>query len=132
MNEMIVVISGVITMIGGTGYFAFLFTKQKYKQEVEKLKVEVLAAQKSTETIDIENGTKVVDLYKDALDDLGIRYEEKYKHVEQMSRNISDLFDSKEKTLLQEIEYHKKQTALYKKMYDDKVKEFVKYKKEHP
>lgn len=132
MNEMIVVISGVITMIGGTGYFAFLFTKQKYKQEVEKLKVEVLAAQKSAETIDIENGTKVVDLYKDALDDLGIRYEEKYKHVEQMSRNISDLFDSKEKTLLQEIEYHKKQTALYKKMYDDKVKEFVKYKKEHP
>jgi hypothetical protein len=132
MNEMIVVISGVITMIGGTGYFAFLFTKQKYKQEVEKLKVEVLAAQKSAETIDIENGAKVVDLYKDALDDLGIRYEEKYKHVEQMSRNISDLFDSKEKTLLQEIEYHKKQTALYKKMYDDKVKEFVKYKKEHP
>jgi hypothetical protein len=132
MNEMIVVISGVITMIGGTGYFAFLFTKQKYKQEVEKLKVEVLAAQKSAETIDIENGSKVVDLYKEALDDLGIRYEEKYKHVEQMSRNISDLFDSKEKTLLQEIEYHKKQTALYKKMYDDKVKEFVKYKKEHP
>lgn len=132
MNEMIVVISGVITMIGGTGYFAFLFTKQKYKQEVEKLKVEVLAAQKSAETIDIENGSKVVDLYKDALDDLGIRYEEKYKHVLEMSKNISNLFDAKEKTLLQEIEYHKKQTALYKKMYDDKNREFIKYKKEHP
>ena len=132
MNEMIVVISGVITMIGGTGYFAFLFTKQKYKQEVEKLKVEVLAAEKNAETIDIENGTKVVDLYKDALDDLGIRYEQKYKHVEEMSKNISNLFDAKEKTLLQEIEYHKKQTALYKKMYDDKVREFTKYKKEHP
>lgn len=132
MNEMIVVVSGIVTMIGGTGYFAFLFTKQKYKQEVEKLKVEVLAAQKSAETIDIENGSKVVDLYKEALDDLGIRYEEKYKHVEEMSKNISNLFDAKEKTLLQEIEYHKKQTALYKKMYDDKNREFIKYKKEHP
>lgn len=132
MNEMIIVISGVVTMIGGTGYFAFLFTKQKYKQEVEKLKVEVLAAQKSAETIDIENGSKVVDLYKEALDDLGIRYEEKYKHVQEMSQNISNLFDAKEKTLLQEIEYHKKQTALYKKMYDDKNREFIKYKKEHP
>jgi archaellum component FlaC len=83
-------------------------------------------------TTEIDNGAKVVDLYKSALDDLGKRYEDKYNHVEQMSKNISDLFDSKEKTLLQEIEYHKKQTALYKKMYDDKVREFTKYKKEHP
>lgn len=131
MNEIIIGVVGVFTTFFAT-YFTFLFAKSKYTQEVEKLKVEVLAAQKSTETIDIENGSKVVDLYKDALDDLGIRYEEKYKHVDEMSKNISNLFDAKEKTLLQEIEYHKKQTALYKKMYDDKVKEFIKYKKEHP
>jgi hypothetical protein len=81
---------------------------------------------------EIDNGTKVVDLYKAAMDDLGVRYEEKYQHVQELSKNISDLFESKEKTLIQEIEFHKKQTALYKKMYDDKVKEFIKYKKEHP
>ena len=132
MDQWIVVLSGLVTMVGGTGYFTFIFAKSKYKQEVEKLRFEALQAQKLAETTDIENGSKVVDLYKDALDDLGIRYEEKYKHVEEMSRNISDLFDAKEKTLLQEIEYHKKQTALYKKMYDDKVREFTKYKKEHP
>jgi uncharacterized protein YcaQ len=132
MNEMLIVISGVVTMIGGTGYFAVLFTKQKYKQEVEKLKVEVLAAQKSAETIDIENGSKVVDLYKEALDDLPARYEEKYKHVQEMAATVEKLFEKKEALLLQEIEYHKKQAALYKKMYDDKVKEFTKYKKEHP
>jgi flagellar basal body-associated protein FliL len=132
MNEVILVVSAVVTMVGGTGYFTFLFAKSKYKQEVEKLTVEVLQAKKVAETTDIENGGKVVDLYKEALDDLGIRYEEKYKHVQEMSTNISNLFDAKEKTLLQEIEYHKKQTALYKKMYDDKVKEFTKYKKEHP
>lgn len=132
MYQWIVVISALVTMVGGTGYFTFIFAKSKYKQEVEKLRFEALQAQKLAETTDIENGSKVVDLYKEALDDLGIRYEEKYKHVEEMSKNISDLFDAKEKTLLQEIEYHKKQTALYKKMYDDKVKEFTKYKKEHP
>lgn len=132
MDQWIVVVSALVTMVGGTGYFTFIFAKSKYKQEVEKLRFEALQAQKLAETTDIENGSKVVDLYKDALDDLGIRYEEKYKHVEEMSKNISDLFDAKEKTLLQEIEYHKKQTALYKKMYDDKVKEFTKYKKEHP
>jgi hypothetical protein len=132
MDQWIVVVSALVTMVGGTGYFTFIFAKSKYKQEVEKLRFEALQAQKLAETTDIENGSKVVDLYKEALDDLGIRYEEKYKHVEEMSRNISDLFDAKEKTLLQEIEYHKKQTALYKKMYDDKVKEFTKYKKEHP
>lgn len=132
MDQWIVVLSALVTMVGGTGYFTFIFAKSKYKQEVEKLRVEVSTAQKSAETIDIENGSKVVDLYKEALDDLGIRYEEKYKHVQEMSQNISNLFDAKEKTLLQEIEYHKKQTALYKKMYDDKNREFIKYKKEHP
>lgn len=132
MDQWIVVVSALVTMVGGTGYFTFIFAKSKYKQEVEKLRFEALQAQKLAETTAIENGSKVVDLYKEALDDLGIRYEEKYKHVEEMSKNISDLFDAKEKTLLQEIEYHKKQTALYKKMYDDKVKEFTKYKKEHP
>jgi hypothetical protein len=132
MDQWIVVVSALVTMVGGTGYFTFIFAKSKYKQEVEKLRFEALQAKKVAETTDIENGSKVVDLYKEALDDLGIRYEEKYKHVQEMSKNISDLFDAKEKTLLQEIEYHKKQTALYKKMYDDKVREFTKYKKEHP
>lgn len=83
-------------------------------------------------TTEIDNGAKVVDLYKDALNDLPSRYEEKYKHVQEMAHNVEKLFAQKEALLLQEIEYHKKQAALYKKMYDDKVKEFIKYKKEHP
>lgn len=83
-------------------------------------------------TTEIDNGVKVVDLYKSALDDLPARYEEKYKHVEEMALNVEKLFEKKEALLLQEIEYHKKQAALYKKMYDDKNREFIKYKKEHP
>ncbi len=132
MDQWIVVLSALVTMVGGTGYFTFIFAKSKYKQEVEKLRVENATAQKSAETIDIDNGSKVVDLYKEALDDLPSRYEEKYKHVQEMAHNVEKLFAQKESLLLQEIEYHKKQAALYKKMYDDKVKEFQKYKKEHP
>lgn len=132
MDQWIVVLSALVTMVGGTGYFTFIFAKSKYKQEVEKLRVENTTAQKSAETIDIENGSKVVDLYKEALDDLPARYEEKYKHVQEMAVTVEKLFQKKEALLLQEIEYHKKQAALYKKMYDDKNREFIKYKKEHP
>ena len=132
MDDIIVVAGSIITIISGTGYFTLLFAKSKYQQEVAKLKVEVLQAQKTAETTDIENGAKVVDLYKEALDDLPARYEEKFKQVSEMAKQVEKLFEKKEAILLQEIDYHKKQAALYKKMYDDKVKEFVKYKKEHP
>lgn len=81
---------------------------------------------------EIENGSKLVTLYKDALDDLGNRYEKKYCDLEKQAKNIQLLFERKEELLEKEIELHKKQAALYKKMYDDKVREFNKYKKEHP
>ena len=83
-------------------------------------------------TTEIDNGTKVVELYKSALDDLSLRYEQKYQEIENRRQNIEKLFDSKEKLLQQELELLRKQVILYKKMYDDKVKEFNKYKKEHP
>lgn len=125
MNESISIVIGVLATGGVGGFFGWFWTRKKYEAEVLKQVADVT-------TTDIDNGSKVVDLYKSAMDDLGARYEEKYKHIQEMSNNISDLFDAKEKTLLQEIEYHKKQTALYKKMYDDLKKEFTKYKKEHP
>lgn len=104
------------TLIGG--FVGWFFTRKKQKAD--------------TTTIEIDNGSKVVGIYKDALDDLPSRYEEKYKHIQEMALNVEKLFEKKEQILLQEIEYHKKQAALYKKMYDDKVKEFNKYKREHP
>lgn len=100
------------------GFVAWIFTRKKTNAEVD--------------TTEIDNGDKVIKRYKDALDDLEVRYEKKYLHLEQMSRNIESLFEKKEQVLAQEITYHKKQAALYKKMYDDKVREFNKYKKEHP
>lgn len=99
-------------------FFGWFFTRRKQKAEVS--------------TTEIDNGVKVIDIYKNALDDLPARYEEKYNHVQEMAISVEKLFEKKEQILMQEIEYHKKQAALYKKMYDDKVKEFNKYKREHP
>lgn len=104
------------TVIGA--FVAWFFTRKKQKAD--------------TTTVEIDNGSKVVDLYKEALDDLPNRYAEKYKHIEEMATAVEKLFEKKEQILMQEIEYQKKQVALYKKMYDEKVKEFNKYKREHP
>lgn len=131
LDQIWIAVGGLIT-VAGSGWLTYIFTKAKYRQEVEKLRVEVLQAQKLAETTEIENGSKIIDLYKASLDDLGSRYEIKYQHLEDMSKNIELLFEKKEEVLKQEIEYHKRQTALYKKMYDDKVREFNKYKKDHP
>ncbi len=90
-------------------------------------------------TTEIDNGSKVVDLYKSALDDLPVRYEERYKHIEEMSKGVEKLFEQQKEILLKEIEYHKeqaeyqgKQAAFYKKAYNDEVRAHNKYKKEHP
>lgn len=90
-------------------------------------------------TTEIDNAGKVVEMYKSALDDLPGRYEERYKHVEEMSKGVEKLFEQQKEILLKEIEYHKqqaeyqgKQAAFYKKMYNDEVRAHNKYKKEHP
>lgn len=90
-------------------------------------------------TTEIDNGAKVVDLYKSALDDLPVRYEERYKHIEEMSKGVEKLFEQQKEILLKEIEYHKqqaeyqgKQAAFYKKAYNDEVRAHNKYKREHP
>lgn len=92
-----------------------------------------------TTTVEITNSTEIIKQYKDALNDIPVRYEEKYKHVQEMAKEVEALFAKKEQILLQEIEYHKqqavyqkKQAALYKRMYDQKNKEFNEYKKVHP
>ena len=134
--EILGIVTGIVTAIGGTGYFTYIFAKSKYLQEVEKLKVEVLQAQKTAETTEIENGTKVVDLYKNALDDLNNRYEKKYQELEASSNKklaaLDELYKQKEAHLIKEIEFHAKQSALFEKMYKEEVKKHNLYKRLHP
>lgn len=83
MNELIIAVVGIISS-GATGYLSFLFARSKYKQEVEKIKVEVLQARESAETIAIDNDIKLSGHYKVILDDLKSRYESRYKEFEEL------------------------------------------------
>lgn len=91
-----------LTAIGGTGFFTFLFTKSKYK-------VDVLQAKENAETTSIENDVKLSAHYKEILDDLKQRYENRYKEFEDMmKRKIALLEEELElkdrKIKLQQIE----------------------------
>lgn len=120
MNELLIALGAVLTS-GGTGFFTFLFMKSKYKQDVEKLKVEVLQAKETAETTAIDNDIKLSGHYKEILDDLKSRYETRYKEFEDsMNRKVElleeeiRLKDRKIKLQLQEINELKKENRILK------------------
>ena len=87
------------TFIGAvlTGVAGFLFGKKKMQAEVDGLSAD-------NEGKEIENADKLVKLYKDAIDDLGSRYEVKFKEV-------TELYENKVKLLNDEINLHKRIVA---------------------
>lgn len=120
MDDILIALAGLITT-GGAGYLTFIFTKSKYKQEVEKLKVEVLQAKNSADTTAIENDIKLSNHYKEILDDLKNRYHIQYKEFEDMMlRKVSmleeelKLKDRKIKLQQQEIIELKRENRLLK------------------
>ncbi|MGC4130417.1 MAG: hypothetical protein QM564_12885 [Bergeyella sp.] len=105
-----VFVSAVLTGIAG-----FLFGKRKLRAEVAGMNAD-------NEGKEIENAEKLVNLYKDTLDDLGNRYEVKY-------REVTALFENKIKLLEDEIKMHKQiinrlkseNTALRKKLKENGI-----------
>lgn len=92
MNELLIALGAIVTS-GGTGFFTFLFMKSKYKQDVEKLKVEVLQAKETAETTAIDNDIKLSGHYKEILDDLKNRYETRYKEFEDLMNRKNSLLE---------------------------------------
>lgn len=114
MDQIIIWIGSLLTAIGGTGYFTFLFAKSKYK-------VEVLQAKENAETTAIDNDIKLSGHYKEILDDLKNRYETRYREFEDlMNRKMNmleeelKLKDRKIKLQQQEIIELKKENRLLK------------------
>lgn len=114
MDNFLVYITSILTAVGGTGYFTFLFAKSKYK-------VEVLQARENAETTAIENDIKLSGHYKEILDDLKSRYEIRYKEFEDlMNRKVSlleeelKIKDRKIKLQQQEIIELKKENRILK------------------
>lgn len=93
------------TLFGGGGILAYLFERKKNRAVTKG--VEADASLK-----EINNSSKIVDLYKDALDDLENRYERKYKE-------LSALYDRKVKLLEDEIRLHKRQNTAIKRENTD-------------
>ena len=82
MGNTRILLTSLLTAIGGTGYFTFLFAKSKYK-------VEVLQAKENAETTAIDNDIKLSGHYKEILDDMKGRYEMRYKEFEDlMNRKV--------------------------------------------
>lgn len=120
-SEILMTVLGVIST-AVTGYLSFLFARSKYKQEVEKIKVEVLQARESADTIAIDNDIKLSGHYKEILDDLKNRYESRYQEFEKMMNRKYSLLeeelklkDRKIKLQYQEIVELKKENRLLKK-----------------
>lgn len=114
MDTIIAFVASILTAVGGTGYFTFLFAKSKYK-------VEVLQAKENAESTAIENDIKLSGHYKEILDDLKARYESRYKEFEAaMNRKIVlleeeiKMRDRKIKILQAEIIELKKENRLLK------------------
>jgi tRNA A37 N6-isopentenylltransferase MiaA len=112
MNESLVFISSILTAVGGTGYFTFLFTRSKYK-------VDVLQAKENAETTAIDNDIKLSGHYKEILDDLKSRYESRYKEFEDSINRKVELLeeeirlkDRKIKLQQQEINELKKENRI--------------------
>lgn len=64
-----------------------------------------------SKSIEIDNQQKIIKLYKDALDDLKLRYEERFgelqKEIELLRRNV-ELWKGKYRDLKKEFENYKK------------------------
>ncbi len=86
----------IIAFLGAilTGLAGFIFGKRKLRAEVAGMNAD-------NEGKEIENADKLVKLYKEALDDLGSRYEAKFKE-------FSDLSDKKVLMLQQQIDFQKR------------------------
>ena len=74
-----------------------------------------------TDNLEINNSDKIIDQYKMALDDLCIRYEQKYEE-------LSKACDRKVKVLEDEIRVHKRRYRLLKKENTELTKQLQKYK----
>ncbi|WP_051881898.1 hypothetical protein [Chryseobacterium soli] len=77
-----------------TGLAGFLFGKRKLQAEVAGINAD-------NEGKEIENADKLVRLYKETLDDLGNRYEAKFKE-------FSDLSDKKVVLFQEQIDFQKR------------------------
>lgn len=108
MDQITLWISSILATITGTGYFTFLFTKAKYK-------VEILQAKENAETTAIDNDIKLSGHYKEILDDLKTRYENRYKEFEDLMNRKMNMLEEELKLKDRKIKLQQQEIIELKK-----------------
>jgi hypothetical protein len=96
------------TLFGGGTLTAYIFERKKNNAVTKGVEADV-------STKEIDNSTKVIELYKNSLDDLEKRYENKY--VE-----ITNFFEKRVTMLKEEIEHIEGLYARKNKLLEDEIK----------
>lgn len=102
MENIALILGSFFTTVGGTGYFTYLFTRKKYEVDVQQGKENV-------ETTAIENDIKLSNHYKEILDDLKKRYEDRYKEFETMMNRKYSLLEEEIKLKDRKIKLQKEE-----------------------
>lgn len=98
MNELLIALCGILGS-AGSAFIAVVFMKSKYRQEIEKMKIEVLQAKENAKTTEIENDVKLSDHYRKTLDDLNIRYENRFKEFEDIMKRKVQLLEEENRLM---------------------------------
>jgi predicted RNase H-like nuclease (RuvC/YqgF family) len=96
------------TLFGGGFSLAYLFERKK-NQAITK------GVEADAETKEIDNSSKIITQYKDALEDLPARYEQKYQEMER-------LWEKKVQMLLDEIQNLENSYQRKSKLLEDEIK----------
>ena len=90
-------------IVGGGGAIAWFKDRNRLKGEIETLKL-------SNKSMNIDNDKKLIDVYQDVVDDLVVRYDAKFKSLEEdihrLETNLK-LWKTKYKTLRDEFTAYK-------------------------
>lgn len=95
-------------LFGAGGLSAFLFERRKNTAVTKGVEADADAKE-------INNGTKVIDLYKEALDDLQNRYEKRYNE-------ISEMFEKKYQLMRDEMQQLEASFERKNKLLEDEIK----------
>lgn len=108
MDNILVYISTILTAIGGTGYFTFLFARRKYNADAKVVEA-------SAKTTEIDNEIKISNYHKEMLDDLKPRYESQFKEYQEMMNRKFLLLEEEIKLKDRKIKLQQQEIAELKK-----------------
>ncbi|WP_264520396.1 hypothetical protein [Flavobacterium sp. N1994] len=108
-------IGSIITASIASGFLTSIFMRSKYKQDIEKIKVEVLQGKEAADSVAIDNDIKLSSHYKDIIGDLKQRYEDRVSEFEQMMNRKVSMLEEEIKLQARKIKLQQQEITELKK-----------------